>query len=240
MYYKLLYNITFSFLLIVAFSLGACQGETASSSQKDKTDNAAAPKVAQQKNTQTTASKKSKTVLFFGDSLSAGYGIEKKQAFPALIQNKIDSLGMDYKVVNAGLSGETTAGGLRRVDWVLKQPIDVFILELGGNDGLRGVNTEETYRNLKGIIEKVKAKYPECTLVLAGMEAPPNMGNDFTSKFRDNFKRLAKEYDLPFIPFLLEKVAGQKALNLPDGIHPTAQGHKLVASTVWEYLQEVL
>ena len=180
------------------------------------------------------------TILFFGNSLSAGYGLEPTQAFPALIQNKIDSLQMPYKVVNAGLSGETTAGGLRRVEWILRQKVDVFVLELGGNDGLRGTAPESTYQNLKGIIDIVQKTYPACKIVLAGMEAPPNMGDEFTSKFRENYKRLAKEYDLTLIPFLLDKVGGIPSLNLPDGIHPTPKGHKIVAGTVWKYLEGVL
>lgn len=180
------------------------------------------------------------TILFFGNSLSAGYGLDKNQAFPALIQNKIDSLQMPYKVVNAGLSGETTAGGLRRIEWILRQKVDVFVLELGGNDGLRGTDTESTYNNLKGIIDIVQKTYPACKIVLAGMEAPPNMGDEFTSKFRENYKRLAKEYDLTLIPFLLDKVGGVPALNLPDGIHPTPKGHQIVAGTVWKYLEGVL
>lgn len=181
-----------------------------------------------------------KNIVFFGDSITAGYGLEKENAFPALIQKKLDSLNLKYRTVNAGLSGETSAGGLRRVDWILKQKIDIFVLELGGNDGLRGIPTPETYKNLKGIIEKVNAKYPDCKIVLAGMEAPPNMGKTFTDQFRQNYTKLSKEYQLPLIPFVLEKVAGRKDLNLPDGIHPTAEGHKLVMQTIWETLSKVI
>ena len=179
------------------------------------------------------------TILFFGNSLTAGYGLDPDQAFPALIQEKLDSLGYDYQVINAGLSGETTASGNTRLDWVLeRQPVDIFILELGGNDGLRGINPEETQRNLEAMIEKIRAVDPEIEIILAGMEAPPNMGPDFTSQFRQVFKDVAQKKNVSLIPFLLEGVAGEAELNLPDGIHPTPKGHQIVSETVWEVLKE--
>jgi acyl-CoA thioesterase-1 len=181
-----------------------------------------------------------KQILIFGDSITAGFGLEEQNAFPAFIQQKIDSLDMDYNVVNAGLSGETSAGGLRRIDWVLQQPVDIFILELGGNDGLRGIDPENTKQNLQGIIQKVEEKYPGAEIILTGMEAPPNMGERYTGEFRSVFYELADENDVIFMPFILEGVAGDPELNQGDGIHPTEEGHKVIAENLWDYLKEVL
>ncbi len=184
--------------------------------------------------------KSSQRIVFLGNSLTAAYGLDPNQGFPALIQQKIDSLGLDYEVINAGLSGETTAGGAERIDWILKQPVAIFVLELGGNDGLRGIQPEASYQNLKSIVDKVQAAYPEAKIVLAGMQAPPNMGPEFTTAFRDMYPRLAEEEQLTLIPFLLENVGGIPALNLPDGIHPNVEGQKIVAENVWEALAPLL
>jgi len=181
-----------------------------------------------------------KTILFFGNSLTAGYGIDEEDAFPALIQDRIDSLGMDYRVINAGLSGETTASGLSRLDWFLEEQPDLFILELGGNDGLRGIALEETRKNLRDIISQVREKYPETQIVLAGMQIPPNMGAEYATDFRSMYAQISQETGVALIPFLLEGVAGDPELNLPDGIHPTEEGHQRVAETVWQYLQPLL
>lgn len=183
---------------------------------------------------------KSKTLLFFGDSLTAGLGLETEEAFPALIQQKIDTLQLPYQVVNAGLSGETTAGGKNRISWVLNQTVDVFVLELGANDGLRGIPVTETRANLQAIIDTVKAKNPNTKIILAGMQIPPNMGQDYTRDFKNVFPELAAKNNLPLIPFLLENVAGIPELNQPDGIHPTAEGHKIMAETVWPVIKDVL
>lgn len=180
------------------------------------------------------------TVMVFGDSIAAGYGLDQEDAFPALLQKKAEDEGFHTIVINAGLSGETSAGGLRRIDWVLQRPIDVFILELGGNDGLRGINPDVTKQNLAGIMNRVMAKYPNATIVLTGMEAPPNMGEGFTSRFRAIFRELAHEHDVIFKPFILEDVAGIPELNLPDGIHPTEEGHQIIARNLWQYLRPVL
>ncbi|GIV61269.1 MAG: hypothetical protein KatS3mg044_0135 [Rhodothermaceae bacterium] len=180
------------------------------------------------------------TILFLGNSLSAGYGLDPDQAFPALIQQKIDSLGWPFRVVNAGLSGETTAGGLRRIDWLLRQKVDVLVIELGGNDGLRGTPPEVTKANLQAIIDRTRARYPDVRIVLAGMQVPPNLGAEYTERFRELFPELARENDVALIPFLLEGVGGVPALNLPDGIHPTAEGHRIVAETVWRTLRPLL
>jgi len=179
-------------------------------------------------------------IIFFGNSLTAGYGLDPGEGFPAIVQTKLDASGYNYKVVNAGLSGETTAGGNERVDWVLQQNLDVFVLELGANDGLRGFSPDVTHQNLQSIIDKVKAKAPEAKIILAGMEAPPNMGKDYTDDFRKVFVNLARDNDLPLIPFLLKNVGGIPELNLPDGIHPNKEGQKIVAGNVWEILQPLL
>lgn len=181
-----------------------------------------------------------KIILFFGTSLTAGMGLDPNEAFPAVIQGKIDSLNLPYEVVNAGLSGETTAGGKNRINWVLNQKVDVFVLELGANDGLRGVPLEETKNNLQTIIDVVKEKNPDTKIVLVGMEIPPNMGEDYTSEFRNIFPDLAKKNKLELVPFLLQNVGGIKELNQPDGIHPTAEGQKILANNVWKVLNPVL
>ena len=188
----------------------------------------------------TSAEAQQQTILFFGDSITAGYGLDEEQAYPALIQQKIDSLGAEHNVVNAGLSGETTAGGARRVDWILQQEIDIFVLGLGGNDGLRGIDPSNTKENIETIITKVKAKNSDIEIVLAGMEAPPNLGEQYTQRFRQLFSDVAEQHKLTFIPFLLEDVAGIRELNQPDGIHPTAEGQQIIADNIWEYLKPML
>ncbi|MET3114567.1 acyl-CoA thioesterase-1 [Pedobacter sp. CG_S7] len=187
-----------------------------------------------------SASVKEENILFFGTSLTAGYGLDQSEAYPALIQKKIDSLKLPYSVINGGLSGETSAAGKNRIDWLLKQPIKVFVLELGANDGLRGVPVAETTANLQAIIDKVKSKYPDAKLILAGMEVPPNMGDKYASDFRDMFKKLAKKNKMVFVPFLLKGVGGVPKLNQNDGIHPTAKGQQILAENVWIKLEGVL
>ncbi|HOO09865.1 MAG TPA: arylesterase [Cyclobacteriaceae bacterium] len=181
-----------------------------------------------------------KTILFFGDSITAGYGLSPEDAFPAHVEAMLVKKGMDVKVVNAGLSGETSAGGLSRIDWVLRQPIDVFILELGANDGLRGLPLGQTRANLQAIIDKVKAKNPKVRIVLAGMMVPPNLGEEYTSEFKEIYPRLARKNNASLIPFLLEGVAGDGQLNLADGIHPNVAGHKIVARTVLKTIEPLL
>ena len=182
-----------------------------------------------------------KTVLFFGDSLTAGYGLDDPAlAFPGRIQEKMTAAGLPWRVINAGLSGETTAGGLRRLDWILRQPVDVFVLELGANDGLRGVSPEVARTNLQAIIDRVRTKNPATRLVIAGMQMPANMGPEYTEAFRKIFSELAQKNDAVFIPFLLEGVGGNPELNLPDGVHPTAEGHARIAETVWKFLRPLL
>jgi acyl-CoA thioesterase-1 len=182
----------------------------------------------------------SKTILFYGDSLTAGYGLTPEQAFPALVEKMLNSNGQQYRVVNAGVSGETSAGGLSRINWILNQHIDVFILELGANDGLRGVPLSSTKENLQGIINQVRKKYPVVKIVIAGMMVPPNMGTEYSNEFQTMFPKLANDNDTALIPFLLDGVAGDPTLNLPDGIHPNVQGHKIVAGNVMQVLQQIL
>lgn len=181
-----------------------------------------------------------KTILFFGNSLTAGYGLEPDEAFPALIQHRIDSLGLNYTTVNGGVSGETSSGGKGRIDWILKTPVDVFVLELGANDGLRGIPVAETRKNLQAIIDRVKAKYPHVKLVLAGMQVPPNMGAKYATDFRAVYTELAKDNNMALVPFLLEGVGGVRSLNQQDAIHPNVEGAKIVANNVWKILEGVL
>lgn len=205
------------------------------SSNNQPTDQDTANKGGQQNNAAV------KNILIFGNSLTAGYGLEDPaQAFPGLIQKRIDSLGLPYKVINAGVSGETSAGGNSRIDWILRQPVDIFILELGANDGLRGIPLSETRKNLQSIVDKVKAKYPAAKLMLAGMQVPPNMGRDYSDEFRSIYPDLAKKNNMTLIPFLLEGVGGEAGLNQQDGIHPTEEGHAILAENVWKELKKLL
>ncbi len=181
-----------------------------------------------------------RTILFMGNSLTAGFGLEPSEAFPALIQQKINKSGMNFKVVPAGLSGETTTSGLRRIDWLFKQKVDVLVLELGGNDGLRGITLNLTKQNLQDMIDKARSYNPKIRIVLAGMEVPPNMGDAYTAEFRKMYPELSKKNNVTLIPFLLEGVGDRPELNQRDGIHPTAEGHVIVAETVWKYLKPVL
>lgn len=181
-----------------------------------------------------------KVIVFFGNSLTAGYRLDLSEAFPALIQDRVDSLGLNYRCINAGLSGETTASGNSRVDWVLKNEVDIFVLELGANDGLRGIGTGETMKNLQSIVDKVKGKYPNVQIVIAGMMIPPNMGQEYTDDFQSIFPKLANKNQLPLIPFLLKGVAGNPDLNLDDGIHPTPEGHQILMENVWAVLSSLV
>ena len=183
---------------------------------------------------------KKKTIVFFGNSLTAGYGLSPEQAFPALIQKKIDSLNLPYQVVNAGVSGETSSGGKTRIDWILQQQVDIFVLELGANDGLRGIPLSQTRKNLQDIIDSVKTKHPQAKLLFAGMQIPPNMGQTYATEFRNMFSELATKNSMALIPFLLEGVGGEPDLNQEDGIHPNEKGSPIVAENVWKELQKLL
>ncbi|PEN07886.1 arylesterase [Longimonas halophila] len=180
-------------------------------------------------------------VMVVGNSIAAGYGLSPEEAFPAHLQAKADSAGYDVHVTNAGLSGETTAGGLRRLPWLLRTPVDVLVLELGGNDGLRGIDPSTTQENLTAMVDTTRARNPEAEVLLAGMQVPPNLGADYTERFRAVYPTIADEREsVTLIPFVLEGVAGNPELNQPDGIHPTAEGQRIVAQNVWQYLEPIL
>ena len=182
-----------------------------------------------------------KNILFFGDSLTAGLGLDDiSSAFPGVVESKIDSAKLPYKVTNAGLSGETSAGGKGRIGWLLKQHVDIFVLELGANDGLRGIPVKETAENLQDIVDSVKNKYPKAKLMLLGMMVPPNMGSTYANNFKSIFPTLAAKNNMKLMPFLLNGVAGVPSLNQKDGIHPTAEGAKIVGNNVWQLLKTLL
>ena len=224
--------------LSLFFLLLACTSNTEEDSQKSVSENSS-PVLNDEKEVSVSIP----IILFFGNSLTAGYLLEMEQAFPALIQQKIDSLDLEYEVRNSGVSGETSTGGDSRIEFVLNtltEPLAVFVLELGANDGLRGIAPPETEKSLQSILNKVKTAYPECQILLCGMEAPPNMGDDFTNAFREILPKLVSTNHVSFLPFLLDGVAGNPELNLADGIHPTPEGHKIVAGNVWESLEPLL
>lgn len=216
-------------MILFLFAFFSC-GQKAAETQSDTLEQEEKPTVPAEK----------KTILFFGNSLSAGWGLEPEEGFTGIIQQRIDSLGLDYQVINGGLSGETTASGLNRLNWFLEEEPYVFVLELGGNDGLRGIAVSETKKNLQQIIQTVQKKYPLTKILLAGMQIPPNMGQAYSEEFRSIFPELAEGENVTLIPFLLEGVAGDPDLNLPDGIHPSKEGHRIVAETVWKYLEPIL
>lgn len=180
-------------------------------------------------------------VLFFGDSLTAGYGLDPSQAYPARIQELIDAEpSVEAKVLVGAVSGDTSAGGLRRIDWMLRQPVDVFVLALGANDGLRGMDVEVTQSNLQSIVERVRKAYPKVKIVIAGIRLPPSLGVEYTDNFEAIYPSLARTNKVALVPYLLEGVGGVVALNLPDRIHPNAEGHKILAANVWEVLFPLL
>ena len=175
-----------------------------------------------------------------GDSLTAGFGLQEDQSYPSLLQKELTEKGINAKILNAGVSGNTSAGGVRRINWYFNRKIDVMLLALGANDGLRGLPVKSTEENLQKIIDEARKKNPDIKIILAGMKVPPNMGDEYSKGFEELFPKLAKKNKLPLIPFLLDKVAGNKKLNLPDGIHPNEEGQKIVAQTVMEYLLKAL
>jgi acyl-CoA thioesterase I len=181
-----------------------------------------------------------RTVLIVGDSLAAGHGVETGESFPALLQEKIDGQKWTFTVVNAGVSGDTSAGGLRRMDWLLRQRVDVLILELGGNDGLRGIAPAVTQTNLQAIIDRTRSRHPEALIIIAGMQMPPNMGEEYQKQFKNIFGELARKNNALLIPFLLEDVGGRPDMNQGDRIHPTPAGHRVIAETVWKVLRPAL
>jgi acyl-CoA thioesterase I len=222
-------------LLSVLVTLAGCQTED------PPTETATAPPAAQSPDRpEQQRVDERPAVVVLGNSIAAGYGLEPEEAFPALLQDRIDSLGWDFEVVNAGLSGDTSAGGLRRIDWLLQRNVAVLVLELGGNDGLRGIPTQVTRDNLQGIIDRTRELRPDARIILAGMQIPPNMGAEYANRFAEIYPRLAEANDVALIPFVLEGVGGVRSLNLPDGIHPTARGQEIVADNVWDVLRPIL
>lgn len=183
-----------------------------------------------------------RTIIFFGDSITAGLGLDNPDgdSYPGRIRGKLAEAGLPYDVVNAGLSGDTTAGGLRRIDWTLQRRPDIFVLALGANDGLRGVPTATTEANLQGIIDRVRSRYPEARIVLTGMMMPETFGSTYTTAFRELFPRVAERNDVTLVPFLLEGVGGVRELNQGDRIHPNVRGHEIVAENVWKVLEPLL
>ncbi|WP_179344985.1 arylesterase [Winogradskyella ursingii] len=226
--------LKFCYFMVFSLFLISC----GNNSNKQNSEDVETVAVEENENSKSTDTK---TILFFGDSITAGYGLDTTDdAFPALIQEKIDSLNLNYTVVNSGVSGETSSGGRSRIDWILNQDINVFVLELGANDGLRGVPLSETRKNLQAIIDAVNQKDSNTAIILAGMQLPPNMGQDYTTEFKEMYADLAEKNDVVFIPFILENVGGIKELNQNDGIHPTSRGHEIIANTVWDYLEPLV
>ena len=226
-------------LLLSVLLVTACESEETRRVSVEPTPSDSAVSALQDSLARDSASRE-KNILVLGNSIAAGYGVSQQQAFPAVLQQKIDSLGLNYNVINAGLSGETTAGGLRRLPWLLRQRIEVLIIELGGNDGLRGVDPAVTKKNLSAIIDTARAHYPETEILLSGMRLPPNLGPEYTERFRSLYPELAKEKNVTLIPFILDDVGGVDSLNQDDGIHPTAQGQRIVAQNVWDKLKPIL
>ncbi|SFP73553.1 arylesterase [Hymenobacter arizonensis] len=223
------------FALVLFGSNGLANAQTATRQRPVQ-----ATRPAASRSTTAVARAAKKRLVFFGNSLTAGYGVPTKSNYPSLIAQKIDSAGLNYTVVNAGVSGETTAGGLRRVSTVLGQPIDVFVLELGANDVFRGVPVATIRGNLQGIIDAVRRKNPRAQIVIAGMQIPGMFGEGYISEFQGVFKDVATKNRALLIPYLLDNVGGVPELNLADGIHPTAAGYRIVARTVWNTLAPVL
>jgi acyl-CoA thioesterase-1 len=232
------------FLAVLPF-FAACGGQageperSAAASSQESVGRAASPRDAKPATSRSPRRPGAPRIIFLGDSLTAGLGLDLPDSFPSQIQDRLDVEGYDYEVVNAGVSGDTSAGGLRRLEWALTDgDPKVLVVALGGNDGLRGLPPEQLERNLASIIEHGQKR--GLTVILAGMEAPPNFGADYTSRFRAVYTTLADRYKVRLIPFLLDGVAGNAALNQPDGIHPNPRGAKAVADLVWRALEPEL
>ena len=236
---KSTFNIPLIYLTIIAIiSCLSTVGCNDNSSKKKEVENSTEIKP---NNEESSIIEDKKVILCFGNSLTAGYGLEDEATWwTSLLQERVDSLDLNYTVINAGLSGETTAEGAQRISWVLNQPVDIFILELGANDMLRGLAVENTYENLEEIIKKVKAKNPDIEIIISGMLAPPNMGKEYENAFNNTFSSLAKKYESGLIPFFLQDVALIPDLNLPDGKHPNVAGQKIVLENVWKALDELV
>jgi acyl-CoA thioesterase-1 len=228
--------------LVVALAVAAAAGcgPKSESITSEAKDNMTVVKGAADSAARDTRSVRRPVVLFFGTSLTAGAGLEPEQAFPALVEKKADSAGLPIKAVNAGLSGETTAGAVRRIDWVLRTPADIIVVETGANDALRGLSPAAAKANIEKIIAAIRQKQPGAAIVLAQFFAPPNFGNAYTRSFGAIYADVAKRENVALIPFLLEGVAGVSRYNQPDGIHPNEAGEKIVADNVWRGLEPVI
>lgn len=222
-----------AFLLVTAVALG-CEGGGGSGGEKSSVPRASGATMA------VRADADRPTIVFLGTSLTAGYGLDPDQAYPKLVQDKIDAAGLDYRVQNAGLSGETSAGAVRRIDWLFRQSIDVLVIETGANDGLRGQDPAQLRANIQAMIDRAKQQDPAPQILLLGMEAPPNLGRAYTRRFRAVYRELAQENGAKLVPFLLERVAGVESLNQADGMHPAPRGQAIMAETVWRVLESML
>ena len=226
--------------LAVAAGCGTEQNLKSESTATEAKHNMTQGQTAADTSAQASTALRRPVVLFFGTSLTAGAGLEPDQAFPALVEEKADSAGLPIKAVNAGLSGETTAGAVRRIDWVLRTPADVIVIEVGANDALRGLSPAAARKNLQTLVRAVKKRQPGATIVLVQMEAPPNFGVAYTRSFRSIYGEVARQENLTLIPFLLEGVAGVPRYNQPDGIHPNVVGERIVAENVWKGIEPVI
>ncbi|MDE0474015.1 MAG: arylesterase, partial [Gammaproteobacteria bacterium] len=216
--------------------------EVAATDAPGEAGSPSSPGASQSAVSTTDISRERGVVLFLGTSLTEGYGLGNAQehAFPARVQALINRAALPFRVVNAGVGGDTSAGGLRRLEWLLRMPVRVLVIELGANDGLRGQDVDALRSNLLAVIGQTRARYPEVEILLAGMQAPPNLGQRYTESFRAVFPEVAREADVALIPFLLEDVGGIRELNQADGIHPSVEGHEIIAETVWTSLEPVL
>ncbi|MEM6804532.1 MAG: arylesterase [Bacteroidota bacterium] len=228
---------------LILFLFWACSGpQTSQSNQKEPSkEPSTEDKMISDKEESSSVGGDKKIILIFGNSLTAGYGLDNPEdGFAGLIQLKLENLDLPYEVVNGGISGETSSDGKGRIKWMMRSPVDIFVLELGANDGLRGISPEVTQENLQVILTTVKESYPEAKILITGMEAPPNMGDDYTEAFRKIFPALAEANDAELMPFLLEGVAGEADLNQSDAIHPTEEGHEIVAENLWTILKKMI
>jgi len=226
--------LIFSLLIGLPFLMNSCKDEKTAKTNDIKVD------VTSEKIDDLAEKTDKKVIMFYGNSLTAGYRLEEDESFPSLIEDKIDSLKMKYSVINAGLSGDTSYDGLKRLDWVLNTKVDIFILELGANDMLRGLPVKNTRENLSNIVLKVKSKYPNAIIGICAMAGAPNMGSEYVTEFEKIYKDLAVNEKITYFPFFLEGVAGNPELLLQDGKHPNAEGQKIVANNIWSTLNNIL
>lgn len=228
------FKISLVSFLFLAFSFTSCKDGNTTKEKEVKTVEAA------EKMDESTKKEDKKVIMFYGNSLTAGYRLEESESFPSRIEDIVDSLGMNYSVINAGLSGDTSYDGLKRLDWVLNTKVDVFVLELGANDMLRGLPLENTRENLSNIVSKVKEKYPEAQIAICAMAGAPNMGQDYVTEFEKIYKDISTKENVTFVPFFLDGVAGNPNLLLQDGKHPNAEGQKIAAKNIWNTLKTIL